>query len=201
MQLNTLSEQEISQFLEELLETNANIQLDDFEANSDALKNNLIEIYENKHYQDLKSLQTEFRIRTFVSIYYEKFDRRVVDYCTSISKENVNVLSSCLSEFQALKMPLFGYLFRGSQVAALNTKVQQLATFSSQINLKTDVQRIQDLLSQARAIISWVEEFGEPHVNFKTAYSLLIKKQNQSNIKTFSTSARSLGIRIYKYKL
>ena len=180
MQLNALSGLEISQFLEGLLETNANIQLDDFEDNSDTLKNNLIEIYENKHYQDLKSLQAEFRIRTFVSNYYEKFDRRVVDYCTSISKENVNVLSSCLSEFQALKMPLFGYLFRGSQVAALNTKVQQLATFGSQINLKTDVQRIQDLLSQARAIISWVEEFGEPYVNFKTAYSLFIKKQNQS---------------------
>lgn len=180
IQLNALSGHEISLFLEELLEANPNIQLDGFEENSDTLKDNLIEVYENKRYQDLKSLQAEFRLRLFVSAYYEKFDRRVVDYCTSISEENINVLSSCLSEFQALKMPLFGYLFRGSQVAALNTKVQQLATFSRQVDLKADVQRIQDLLSQARAIMSWIEEFGEPQVSLKAAYSLFIKKHSQS---------------------
>lgn len=179
-QLNELSDQEISQFLEDLLGVNPNIQLDDFEGDISSLKNNLIEIYDNGRCQDLKSLQDEFRVRAFVSSFYDQFDRQTAEFCTSISEDSINVLSSSLSEFQTLRMPLFGYLFRGSQVAALSTKVQNLANFTRQINLKTDAEQIQRLLTQARLLIGWTEEFGDPKLNFKTAYSLFIKKYGQS---------------------
>lgn len=177
--LNGLADQEISLFLEELLEANPNIKLNEALDDSDSLKDALTEIYESKRIADFKALQTEFRVRAFVSGCYDKFDRSVAEYCTSISEDNIAALSNALAEFQALKMPLFGYLFRGSQVVALNTKVQQLATFARQVNLKTDSQLIQSLLSQIRAIIGWIEEFGEPKVSLKSAYALLIKKQAQ----------------------
>ena len=122
----------------------------------------------------------EFRARAFSADIHEKFDKNVASFCSSIQKENVNNLSNLLAEYQAMRMPLFGYLFRGSQVAALNTKAQQLATFSKQVDFKKDGQLIQNLLSQCRALISWIDEFGEPQVSFELAYSHLAKKHLQS---------------------
>jgi hypothetical protein len=178
--LNELTGQDLSGFLDELLDANPELKLDAAIADSETLKSQLVEIYESKRFIELRPLLAEFRARAFSADVHEKFDKNVAGFCSSIQKENVNNLSNLLAEYQAMRMPLFGYLFRGSQVAALNTKAQQLATFSKQIDFKKDGQLIQNLLSQSRALISWIDELGEPQVSFELAYSHLAKKHPQS---------------------
>lgn len=150
-------------------------QIDD----EDLLKQQLQEIYVSKKFTDLKSLVIEFRVRSCVSQYYKQFDRKNSEFCTSLSRDGVNKISELLAEYQALKMPIFGYLFRGSQVALINNKIQNQATFRKEINLHEDKALLQNLLTESRALISWIDELSEP-INFELAYSYLIKKHNQS---------------------
>lgn len=169
----------LSQFFDDLNEDNPCLELDSQIANEDLIKSQLIEIYESGEFRDINSLLSEFRTRAFVSENHKRFNRDVADFCKQINKDSVNTLSGLYAEFQALRMPLFGYLFRGAQVASLNTRIQGLAAFTKQVNLKFDSHLIELLLNQVRKLMSWIEEFGEPLVSFERSYVLLAKSQNQ----------------------
>ena len=174
--LNLISKQNLSQFLDDLYDENSSLRLKYTINDSETLNKLLVEIYEKSKTRELTSLLNEFRARAFVADCYEKFDEGVALLCTGLNKEAVNSISNLIADYQALRMPIFGYLFRRSQVVAINTRLQNLAVFTKQIDLRDDQHALQHLLSQGRALIAWMEEAGDLTVNFQSAYSLLVKK-------------------------
>lgn len=180
--LNDKFHKELSKFIEDLHEDNLSFSSDYKFLSENIIKEQLAEIFNSQKCTDVSSLLNEFRLRTFVGEKYSNFNMDVSGFCKSISKESITQLSNLYSQFQALRMPLFGYLFRGSKVASINTKIQDIATFTKQVNLKVDSKLIDSLLSQSRALLSWVEEFGEPHLNFEHSFSYFTKPKPQEII-------------------
>ena len=180
--LNIKHHLELSKFIEDLHEDNLSFSSDYKFLNEIIIKEQLAEIYNSGKCKDMSLLLSEFRVRAFVGERNSLFDKDVSGFCKLISKESVSQLSNLYSQFQALRMPLLGYLFRGSKVASLNTKVQDIATFTKQVNLKGDFKLIESLLTQSRALMSWIEEFGEPQVNFEHVFSYFTKSKPQDSI-------------------
>lgn len=168
----------VTSILDVIQDDNPSLKIVGEVEDEDLLKQQLQEIYSKKH-KDLNSLIIEFRVRSFAAQYYKQFGRKNSEFCTSLSRVGVNRISEILAEYQALKMPIFGYLFRGSQIALLNNKIQNQATFKKEINLREDKALLQNLLTESRNLISSLEELNEP-INFELAYSFLIKNKNQS---------------------
>lgn len=172
----------LSEFLDHLHEDNQSLKVSNQILDEDLVRAQLIEIYESGKFRDANAILNEFRARAFVGEHYEKFDKNVAEFCKQINKDAVNLLSNLYAEYQSLRMPLFGYLFRGSQVASINTRIQNTANFTKQINLKSDSHLIQLLLTQTRTLISWIDEFGEPQVSFELSYSHLTKSKLQDKV-------------------
>ena len=180
--LNQFSGYDVSNFIDELHDDNPTARVSCVIDDSHVLKSQLVEVFEGERFSDLNSLLIEFKSRAFVAEYFEKFNRNAALFCTALNRDNVNHISRILFEYQALRMPVFGYLFRGAEVARLNNKIQNLATFTKQVNIKTDCNSIENLLSQARSLISWIEEAGDVDINFDLAYGHLIRKHPQSKV-------------------
>lgn len=144
------------------------------------LKNQLHEIHLARKNKDLNSLINEFKVRALVSKFYNQFSRSNSEICSALSRDGVKKISQILAEYQALKMPIFGYFFRNSRVSLLNVRIQNEATFKKEINLHEDKTSLQKLLTESRNLISFLEELKEP-VSFESTYAYLIKNEKQSN--------------------
>ena len=180
--LHLSSGYDLAKFFDDLLEDNLNLKLKYAINDSEVLRNSLIEIFDSGKAKELTPLLKEFKARSFVAEHHEKFNKNISLFCTSLKFESVNKISGVMSEHQALRMPIFGYLFRGSQIAALNSKLQDLAMFTKQVDLKYDQTSINDLLSQSRALISWLEAAGDANISFELAYTHFVRKQSQSKV-------------------
>jgi hypothetical protein len=178
--LDELADLNLSKILDELKDSNPSFNLINNLDELDLLTQQLQEIYHSNRCNDFLALHSEIKTRAFSSNYVTSFNKEVGAFCTAIKEDDVSVLSNIISEYHGLKMPIFGYLFRGSKVAALNNRIQNLGTFTKQISLKEDVTSLTKLLTQLRMLISWIEEYGETGISFNRSYVYLSKKTPQS---------------------
>jgi len=179
-ELNLIVGRNISEVLDSIVPDSVTLKLDQYSDNDEVFKNQLLEIYDSEKGTDFNSLKSEFKARSFVANIHNDIDKNIGFFCTGLKRENISQLSNLLSEHQALRMPILGYLLRGKQVAALNSRIQDLATFTKEVNLKSDATQIKNLLTQARVLISKIEAQNDPQIEFDLVYSYLTKKDPQS---------------------
>lgn len=147
----------------------------------DIFKKQLIEIFENSKAKSIYEMVNECKSRSFTIRYYDRFNRSISDTCTTFRKENIDQISDLLFEFKSIKLPIIGYLFQGSKVASISNRVQKLANFLIQVDLKNNYQAIENLLTQSRALISWIEEGKDGIDNFERFFSQLVKRESPSH--------------------
>ena len=179
--LNELANFNLTEELDEIYDQNADLVLDKT-ADYLLLDRQLKEVYSLQKHKDINKLLKEFRNRWFVAENYISFDKTTSEICSKINLDAVTNLSAALTEYESLRMPIIGYLFRGSEVAQLNNKIQNIAKFKKQINLKEDRNSLQNLLTQMRKLIASIDEFGEPLVDLESCFILLTQKDPQSKL-------------------
>jgi superfamily I DNA and/or RNA helicase len=180
IKINAFANFDIASKLETIYRDNSSFIIKNEVKDNEIFKKQLNELFDEKKAKSIAEMVNECKARAFTSKYHEKFNKNISEICTNIKKENIEKISDLLFEFKSIKLPIIGYLFQGSKVASISNRLQKLASFLIQIDLKRNHQEIEILLAQSRLLISWIEESNHEVDNFERFFSQLVKKDSQS---------------------
>lgn len=181
LHINELADFDIASIVETIYSEIPNFRIFGEVTERDTAKRQCEEIFKNGMAHSLANVVNEFKARSFTSKYHKKFNSTVSDICTRMKMGDIEKISDLLFEYRSLKLPLIGYLFQGSKVANISNKIQKLGNFIIQIDLKRNHESVELVLSQARSLISWMEECNEEATNFERFFSQLVKPEAQSS--------------------
>lgn len=167
--------------VEEIYRVNPQFKIINEITNRDILKKQLNEIFQDGKAKFIKDVVNESRARAFTAKYHHRFNKHINKICTSFNKDSIEPISDLLFKYKSIKIPLIGYLFQGSKVASISNEIQKLGKFLIQIDLRKNSELMENLLSQSRTLISWMEESKEELENFERFFSQLVKRETQSN--------------------
>ncbi len=119
------------------------------------------------------SLWTRLCRDSTITGFLEKHSASSFSLFESLDAGQVRTLSTTILEYRQLKMPILGYLLRGSKVTELERRINSFAT-TSPILLKTHANKLQDLISAANILRMGLEaaEVGE---EFPASYSMIAR--------------------------
>jgi len=86
-------------------------------------------------------------------------DTQCFRHFETLNANQLRELSAIIVNYRQLKMPLFGYLFRGSQVASLDRSINALPA-TMPLFLKTHADALQNLIGQANTLRMTLEAEG-----------------------------------------
>jgi hypothetical protein len=92
-----------------------------------------------------------------------------------LTSEQVNMLSNNILEFRQLRMPVFGYLFRGSQVRSLEKAIHELRP-SRPVLLKTGADLLERIVITSNRLLKSIELAPGPQ-HFADVYELIAKQR------------------------
>lgn len=179
-EINLITNFEITNKLESIFIENPNFRIQSVVNDTEIFKAQLSEIFSDGNTKSLIEIVNECKARSFSLKYRENFNKNISDICKSIQKKNIDLISDLLFEFKSLRLPIIGYLFKDRKIAIISNKVQKLGSFLIQIDLKKDYKLIEDVITQARTLISWIEESKESLDNFEEFFNQLVKKESQN---------------------
>ncbi len=121
----------------------------------------------------------EFAVRlqaySFASEVRGQFSREVLDACPTLAAAHVDALSGITRDVANLRMPLFGWLFRGRQLRELAANCQSISTFSKEIAFPSDLKLVSRVVNAGRNLEALTTRHGNPDVTFDAVYEILAK--------------------------
>lgn len=127
--------------------------LSDLEAvvgNADAMHDYLADLFNSADYTPT-SLQERLRRDAVLTAFVRDNSTQTWGLFESLDANEVRQLGSYLLQYQQLRMPVFGYLFRGGAVRELEGQINQLRT-ARPILLKQDFPSLQTIVQSANAL-------------------------------------------------
>lgn len=104
-----------------------------------------------------------------MAVFLDRYSVDGWDIFSKLEPADLKVISTLLVQYSQLRMPLFGYLFRGAAVRGLELQLNQLAT-NRPVILKTDGPVLSTLVEKANRLRTALEEAGIPDA-FPAAYA------------------------------
>jgi hypothetical protein len=116
------------------------------------------------------------------------------DHFDQFDAQKLRELADCLLRYQQLRMPVFGYLFRGAAVAELERRLQQLAPTRG-FRLKQDSPALEKVRDVASRLLKALEK-GELSELFPETFAALGRGQKPSPAATVTSQVVGLLNRI-----
>jgi len=142
--------------------------------------------------QGLDAAIKHLRNIRFASSIWSEEVQRVLALSPKTKQESIPAISKTLFEYKQLRRPIIGYLFQSAKISKLSQNLQDMESFSKQIDLRTDAPSLEILVNECRHLTSKIETESDQAIEFRLVYDYLVS--NAFNSKSFDHLLRFLDV-------
>lgn len=140
----------------------------------------LIQLFARKHEWSIGELYSEVHLDNAASIISEAINSNSLELFPRMSMEGAFKLGTLLNQYDALRMPLFGYLFRGGAVRALEAEINSKLSPATPILLKRDNPAIRRALATFQEVRRLLPSVHVQEADIANLYPRLLAKGRPS---------------------
>jgi len=109
-------------------------------------------VHQSKPNCTAESLQARLRVDAAIVVLAAGADRDALSLFDSLDADQLRQLTSWIVAYHQLRMPLFGYLFRGARVRALEADINGRLLPNEPVLLRNHVARLERVVAQTQAL-------------------------------------------------
>lgn len=138
----------------------------------------------NRGATDLATMEKEARLDVAALDLYEQVDSTALALFESCSIQQLANISRWLLEFDQMKMPVFGYLFRGSAIRGIERDLNTELNATRPILLKREVDTLREMQSGTTKLKMGLAEFSLDESDLPEVYSRIAQNRLAPRIAT-----------------